>query len=301
MKKPNLKNNKGITLIALIITIVVLFILAIVAIGAAQDSNIVGYAQNAAGKYEEGKGLENNTIAGYEYILNQYSSGGNSIGNNGGSNTSEENLGKYVRYDVDGDGVIEDDAYESILWRVLRNDENKVELITANVIGTGVDGDGIEPVNFGVTDFNDARNKYNGAISTIVQKCIDVTGITSVRSIGGPATDTVTTTFDFKELARTTDYFNPQVDMSEFDKYEGENGFKIGDNNYLEDYNQMVKAGVVQADNSQDYWLASRYIETGNNVHFNVRHNWHRDGFCSSCNLCRVGDDLTEGYERLCK
>ena len=74
MKK--IKTQNGITLIALIITIVVLLILAVVAIGAAQESNIVGYAQNAAGKYEEGKGIENNTISKYENILSQYANGG---------------------------------------------------------------------------------------------------------------------------------------------------------------------------------------------------------------------------------
>ena len=95
-----MKSNKGITLIALIITIVVLLIIAVVAIGAAQDSNIVGYAQNAAGKYEEGKGLEDNAIAGYENMLNKYANGGNSVGgssvpNNGGTtnNPSEGNNG----------------------------------------------------------------------------------------------------------------------------------------------------------------------------------------------------------------
>ena len=36
-----MKNNKGITLIALIITIVVLLILAVVAIGQAQETNIM--------------------------------------------------------------------------------------------------------------------------------------------------------------------------------------------------------------------------------------------------------------------
>ena len=62
----NLKNNKGITLIALIITIVVLLILAVVAIGQAQDSNIVGYAQNASTKYDEAKGNEIDLLSQYE-------------------------------------------------------------------------------------------------------------------------------------------------------------------------------------------------------------------------------------------
>ena len=72
----NFKQEIGITLIALIITIVVLLILAVVAIGQAKESNIVGYAQNAAGKYEEGKGLENNTIKDMESVLEEYAQEG---------------------------------------------------------------------------------------------------------------------------------------------------------------------------------------------------------------------------------
>ena len=62
----NTRSSKGITLIALIITIVVLLILAVVAIGQAQETNIVGYAQNAAGKYEEAKTNEISLLSEYE-------------------------------------------------------------------------------------------------------------------------------------------------------------------------------------------------------------------------------------------
>ena len=266
MKKQNLRNNKGITLIALIITIVVLLILAVVAIGAAQDSNIVGYAQNAVGKYEEGKGLEHNTIGGYEDILAQYANGGNGIGNSGGndlggSNTPVENLGKYVKYDSNGNGSVSD---ETILWRVLRDDSDKVELITADALGN---------VDLTPTDFDDARNKYNGAVSTIVAECVRVTGISSVRSIGGPAIDRTTETVDFEELAETTD-FNPTVDISEFDKYEGENGLKV-EEDQIDGTEQMSKAGVLVADNRQDYWLASRNViveDNGTMVRFYLNH-----------------------------
>ena len=66
MKKTN---NRGITLVALIITIVVLLILAVVAIGQAQDSNIVGYAQNAASKYTEAEANEVSLLTTYETQL----------------------------------------------------------------------------------------------------------------------------------------------------------------------------------------------------------------------------------------
>ena len=71
------KKEKGITLVALIITIVVLLILAVVAIGAVQDSNIIGHAQNAADSYELGKGKEEGDIKDAEDLLNKYANGGN--------------------------------------------------------------------------------------------------------------------------------------------------------------------------------------------------------------------------------
>ena len=292
-----LKKEKGITLIALIITIVVLLILAVVAIGAAQDSNIVGYAQNAAGQYEEGKAIENNTIAGYENLLSQYANGivpggNNSGGNNGGGNSGGSNtpnqpinyLGKYVKYDSNGDGSVAD---ETILWRVLRDDADKVELISANVLGTAAE----DQVNLTPTSFDDARNKYNGAVQTIVQKCIDLTGISSVRSIGGPATDT-TETVVFGNLAP----FKPQ-EGEDFTQYEGENGLKVGDDTYYsEDWNQMQRAGVVQADNLQEYWLASRYVYVDSYyVSFYVRY-CNTYGSCYDGYLCFVRSSADSYY-----
>ena len=70
MKK--LKEEKGLTLVALIITIVVLLILAVVAIGAVQDSNIIGHAQNAAGSYNQAKGNEVDTLTKYEEEIEKY-------------------------------------------------------------------------------------------------------------------------------------------------------------------------------------------------------------------------------------
>ena len=46
-KQKRIRQEKGITLIALIITIVVLLILAAVAIGTVTNSDIIGYANQA--------------------------------------------------------------------------------------------------------------------------------------------------------------------------------------------------------------------------------------------------------------
>ena len=64
-----IKQQKGITLIALIITIVVLLILAAVTIGTMQESNIVGMATNATTKYEEAKTNEASLLGAYETQL----------------------------------------------------------------------------------------------------------------------------------------------------------------------------------------------------------------------------------------
>ena len=70
MKK--LKEEKGITLVALIITIVVLLILASVAIGTVRDSDIIGYAQNAAGSFNQAKANEVDTLTKYEEEIEKY-------------------------------------------------------------------------------------------------------------------------------------------------------------------------------------------------------------------------------------
>lgn len=64
-----MRTQKGITLIALIITIVVLLILAVVAIGQAQETNIVGYAQNAATTYKENADEEKTILSNYETYI----------------------------------------------------------------------------------------------------------------------------------------------------------------------------------------------------------------------------------------
>lgn len=69
--------QKGITLIALIITIIVLLILAVVTIGSIQNSNIITYAQNAEGDYNQAKVDEESTIDGYESLIESNLPGGN--------------------------------------------------------------------------------------------------------------------------------------------------------------------------------------------------------------------------------
>ena len=67
-----LKEEQGITLVALIITIVVLLILAIVSIGAVSDSNIIAYAQNAAQDYNTAKEEQEVLLREYETEIEKH-------------------------------------------------------------------------------------------------------------------------------------------------------------------------------------------------------------------------------------
>lgn len=77
-----LRQEKGITLVALIITIIVLVILAAVSIAAVYQSNIVDYAVNGAKNYATEAGRENkilestaaimsSTVSAIESIMNK--------------------------------------------------------------------------------------------------------------------------------------------------------------------------------------------------------------------------------------
>ena len=182
--------------------------------------------------------------------------------------TPEGNLGKYVTYNGD-------------TWIVLSDDSSGVELISANAIGS---------VTLGGSTFEEARTSYNNAVSTIISEC-GGTGSNNIRSVGGPASDT-TTTVDFSEL--TT--FEQSVDDTNFAQYEGENGLKIGDENYLTDYNKMKAIGILATDTPADYWLASRFVEEiSGNVRFRMR-CVNYDGYLNHDNLCSVNSSANTGY-----
>ena len=166
--------------------------------------------------------------------------------------TPEGNLGKYVEY-------------AGNTWIVLRDDASGVELITANTTE--------DEITLGGSDFDTAKESYNAAVTTLVEECKEATGIEiggnviGIRSVGGPAEDKTTSTIDF---SKPFEEFQPN-DSFLAAEFTGKN-IKIEDDNYLEDYNQMKKIGILSADNMYDYWLASRFVdEYSGNVDFGVR------------------------------
>lgn len=177
-------------------------------------------------------------------------------------------LGKYVKYDANGNGRVDD---ETILWRVLRDDPDKVELISVSGLGN---------VDLSYYSYEQARTNYNNLVEILVEECKRVTGITEkIRNVGGPAEDiTMDERVSFAELVETTE-FSPTVSIDKFKKYEDTtNGFKqSNEEQYLDDYKQMQKIGAVVAWNIEDkrhddYLYATRCINaTSDEVQFCVR------------------------------
>lgn len=79
MKKKtiNLKNQKGITLVALVITIVVLLILSAVAITSITRGGIVEKARKAQTDYSAAETEETDKLTNYENIIEKYAQGNN--------------------------------------------------------------------------------------------------------------------------------------------------------------------------------------------------------------------------------
>lgn len=73
--KNNLKENKGITLVALIITIIVLLILAVVTIAAVSEGEIFNHANNAATRYNAAAVEENTIITNHLGEMAKYDGG----------------------------------------------------------------------------------------------------------------------------------------------------------------------------------------------------------------------------------
>ena len=65
-----LKNQKGITLVALVITIVILIILATVSITLALNSNLIGHAQTGSEEYSDAANTEHDELLNLQAYVN---------------------------------------------------------------------------------------------------------------------------------------------------------------------------------------------------------------------------------------
>ena len=67
-----MKEQKGITLVALVITIIILLILAGISIATLQNTNLFGQAQRAANETKNAAANEANILNEYSNAINEY-------------------------------------------------------------------------------------------------------------------------------------------------------------------------------------------------------------------------------------
>ena len=130
-----MKNNKGITLIALVVTIIVLIILAGISISLLFGENgIIGKAKDAGEKYKEGAKEEEQTLASVEQLIDSYlnGSGGGSSGGNNNTPTVSKNTGPLstaVNASDYGKRVYNYTA-KNLIWELFYEDANNYYLIS---------------------------------------------------------------------------------------------------------------------------------------------------------------------------
>ena len=96
--KNEIKNNKGITLVALIITIIILLILAGVAISQLTDSGLFGKAKLAKQKQENSEAIEDDRLKQYENAIINVNTRNPKAGNNSSDeySTNEKVIGTWI-------------------------------------------------------------------------------------------------------------------------------------------------------------------------------------------------------------
>lgn len=261
-----MKQQKGITLIALIITIIVLLILAVVAIGAVQESGIITHAQKAATDYNSAKADEESTISGYESLIEENLPGGAEDSDSEPVDTTLS-LGKTIYYDSNNDNKKEE-------WIVYSVDgENNFEIISANSMGNLKLGyeDPYLPATVGDLNGNGTAEEnidkaiysYNHAIESINNYCallVTATDNSGVRSIGA-TTEQDTVGIEYLNVFKGEDAYGEEAITYLTN---------LGGNDYL------------TSKDSNNYWIASRNYLIGGAHHFNIYQIGHNEVFGDS-------------------
>ena len=152
----NIKNSKGITLVALVITIVILLILAGISIQTITQTNLFAKAERAKSEMEEAQKEENETLSSYMDQMNEYLPETLSYKVSKG----EVEIGAYVKYTPDT-VTSDDEEYKTLMknlatysgntnksenteekinqetdvkWRVLDVKDGQVRLISATAV-----------------------------------------------------------------------------------------------------------------------------------------------------------------------
>ena len=297
MNKNKVKNSKAITLIALVITIVVLIILAGVTINLTLSQNgIFNKAKDARELYINAQEDEQEKINEIteQITTGEFSNGENnsSSGNNGNTTPDKElaeitkdlKAGDYIKYNTGVTSVGENGV---IICRVLYDAKSEygLQIISdknVEVVMLGVNGE---------KNWDKASVSYNNAInklSTRSEKYINTTYVTDVRSVGS-----IPTLQDGKFVDKNSENIGP-VKLKFTTTVETANNMKEEDKNYEKDQKQMEKINILVT--GEEYWIASRYVESNtSDCYFGIRYI-ESDGKLTSQAFCGVFKTEGHGY-----
>ena len=194
-----MKNNSGITLIALIITIIVMLILVAVAVRTAINSGLFEHAKNATKDWvseeEKEKNMGNDNYI--KDIVNEYT---------GKIDRSYLRVGDYISYTPDTspnymglgnstsekagstsnpiDGIPQD---TTLIWRILSiNEDGSVDIVSAKPTSTKVYFNGSVGFNNGVYLLNDlCNNLYSNSTLGVTARSINLLDIESKLNSAG--------------------------------------------------------------------------------------------------------------------
>ncbi|MCI8443852.1 MAG: type II secretion system protein [Clostridia bacterium] len=282
-----MKNTKGITLIALVITIIVLLILAGVAIVSLTGENgVLTRASDSKNKTDEEEEKEAIAIAyngaiteskgesvTADALNSQFSQNGTSA-TASGEETIKVDFTKTGRsYIVNAYGKVEkfddianylkvgdyvnypDKNGNKILCKVLYNNEDYgVQLVSLNAVGSVTLGSHDPKIPSDIvskSSLEKAKWSYNNAIKTLNDKAEEYRNPKYTDEGKARCVGSVPDA----PYSEATDYFTSSY--SYMSNYNGM--FKNKDNNYNEDWNQLDEIG---ARGNVDYWLSCRSVYT---------------------------------------
>ena len=175
------------------------------------------------------------------------------------TNVNEVTDAEYVNY-VDKNGetrlcaVLYDSSSPYGVQIITMDDVEQVYVGTEEYIGSGTE----------LSQLTEARNSYNNCVNlfnSTASKYLNTTYATSARSVGSNPSNP----------NAEPGYFSPKYS---YFSQNGHGSYKNGDENYITDYEQMQKLGILSYDNNAGggYMLASRYVyETEYYTYFGVR------------------------------
>ena len=264
-----MKNQRGITLVALVVTIIILIILAGVSINmVVGDNGIITQAQRAA------RETANVTIASEERMnalveeMNQYMSGNDEEAE---ITINDLQAGDYIKYDtgVEGVGVITC----RVLYPV--DSEYGLQIISDKNVKT---------VTLGGNTFEEARISYNNAIQTLnneAERYINTKYATDARCVG--SVPTVENSIFIDKNSETAGPTELQF------LYNGSTSIdcKGTDYNYIVDERQMKNLELwTIGENS--YWLASRTVSSDSSYCYFYVCGVYATGNLFNSHLCYV-------------